>query len=595
MKFIKIVSLLLAVIMTAAGLAACGEQQSSQSEQQADLKIWWAYNTENYMQGVKYDVDRDSTLRFHGLKGDVESMQLMVTTQKSVTSFDLVMEDITSADGAVISADCFEVYAERYIEVLSSYNPDSFFGFYPDALVPMDNYKFRCHNYIDAGDNQGIWVNVNIPKDAAPGLYTGQAVLTLDEQTYNIPVELTVYNVDMPEECHAVTTFLIWYSLIQNGEGYASDELNETYYWFHINKRVTPAKPNPKYTRDPETYVNYIAEVMAEHPMITSYNLIYDTYKVDGVNHLDKDSVLEILNLLADKNIELRQNGNDTIDLFRKAMFYLGNICDEPSGADEFALVRESDLIITECKFEVAEKLNDYPDLKESLLSLRHLVTSAYNEDLLGSDTKGGVQTWCPNFRQFQTEERRQLYNARRNTQDRLMGENIWWYGCMNPKVPYPTYHLDDDLITSRVLSWMQYDYGIEGNLYWVTNDYNVGRDVWTNPEVETACPGDGYLIYPGREYGINGPISTLRLESIREGNEDYEYFWLFEQKIRQYNQEKGTNLDTNTILQTYFAGLYDGVMPARDSDAFYEKRVALLKMLEMLYTDTEAAIASLG
>ena len=175
------------------------------------------------------------------------------------------------------------------------------------------------------------------------------------------------------------------------------------------------------------------------------------------------------------------------------------------------------------------------------------------------------------------------------------MGENIWWYGCMNPKVPYPTYHLDDDLITSRVLSWMQYDYGIEGNLYWVTNDYNVGRDVWTNPEVETACPGDGYLIYPGREYGINGPISTLRLESIREGNEDYEYFWLFEQKIRQYNQEKGTNLDTNTILQTYFAGLYDGVMPARDSDAFYEKRVALLKMLEMLYTDTEAAIASLG
>ena len=110
------------------------------------------------------------------------------------------------------------------------------------------------------------------------------------------------------------------------------------------------------------------------------------------------------------------------------------------------------------------EYLKDYPDLYNSLAGLSNIVTIGYNPDLVGSDTEGGVQTWCPLFDNWHTEEQRQTYYDRMNTTDRLMGEDAWWYGCVGPRPPYPTYHLDDDLISPRILSWMQYDYRCDGN-----------------------------------------------------------------------------------------------------------------------------------
>jgi len=595
----KVVSLCLVLLLVAAMLISCGKkpEQENHAAETDGIKLWWAYNTENLMQDFEYDYDRDSTLRFYGIKGDVESIQLMVTPDKDVLDYNFTMGDIATQSGAVISADCFEIYAEHYMEVMSSYNPDSFFGYYPDALVPMENYRFRRYNSINAGKNQGIWLNLNIPVDAQAGTYTGEGKLTLDGKEYAIPVELTVYNVTMPEEVHAQSSYLIWYDFVASGEGDASPEMYESYFWFLANKRIMSDLPGPHVTNDYATYADYVAENFAENPKIPCYGLPYAVEFIDGVSHLNEDRVLDMLNKLADKNMELRQAGNDSVDLFQKAYYYLGSICDEPDSPEDFELVRESDLIITNAKFAVAERLNDYPDLKESLLSLRHIVTTSYSEEMIGTDTVGGVQTWCPKYRFFHTEAQRQEYLDRQNSQDRLMGENVWWYGCLDPRAPYPTYHLDDNLISSRVVSWMQYDYGIEGELYWCVNWYtsHTGvRDVWTDAETVPQTPGDGYLVYPGREFGVKGPISTLRLESIRESREDYEYLWLFEQKIEEYNLANGTAYDANALLQTYFDGLYEGAIPERDSDVFHQKRLALLAAVEALYTDLDAAVENL-
>ena len=595
----KAISLGLALVMAASALSACRQTSPGpeNSEAGTGVKLWWAYNTENLMQDITYDYDRDSTLRFYGIQGDVESIQLMITPDKDVFDYDFTMGDITAQNGAVISADCFEIYAEHYMEVMSSYNPQTFFGYYPDALVPLENYRFRRYNSIYAGKNQGIWLNLNIPTDAQAGLYTGEGKLTLDGQEYTVPVELTVYNVTMPEEVHAESSYLIWYDYAAREEGDASPQMYDSYYWFLADKRIFSDMPGPHITTDYATYVDYVAETLAENPKIPCYGLPYALTVMNGVSHLNEDRVLEMLNLLADKNIELRQSGNDTIDLFKKAYYYLGSICDEPDSVEDYELVRECDLIISKAKFQVAEKLNAYPDLKESLLSLRHIVTVAYGEELIGTDTKGGVQTWCPKYRFFHTEAQRQVYEDRQNSTDRLMGENVWWYGCLDPRAPYPTYHLDDNLISSRVVTWMQYDYGIEGELYWCVNwytSYQGLRDVWTDAESVLQTPGDGYLLYPGREFGVKGPISTLRLESLRESREDYEYLWLFEQKIEEYNGANGTAYDANALLQTYFDGLYDGAIPVRDSDLFHEKRLALLDAIEALHTDLDAAVESL-
>ena len=82
----KVVSLCLVLLLVATMLISCGKtpELENHAAETDGIKLWWAYNTENLMQDFEYDYDRDSTLRFYGIKGDVESIQLMVTPDKDV-------------------------------------------------------------------------------------------------------------------------------------------------------------------------------------------------------------------------------------------------------------------------------------------------------------------------------------------------------------------------------------------------------------------------------------------------------------------------------------------------------------------------------
>lgn len=588
-KLKKTVGITLCGVMLAGMISGCSVSNESGSE---DVKLWWAYNTENFMQDIEYDLDRDSTLRMAGIKGDVESIQLMVTPKKDITSFQFEMGDIQSEDGDVIQSDKFEVLAERYIEVSVSNEDDSYLGFYPDALVPMANYKFRRHNSIEAGKNQGIWLNLTIDEETKAGKYTGEGTLTLDDETYKVPVEVKVYDVTMPEEVHPQSSFDIWYEQIVKGEGENTDaDMYMAYFNELIEHRVMPLSLPDEYEANYEKWLSYVVENMAENPKISSYGLPYKKTIKGG---LDEATFERLINMMIDKNIELRKKGSN-IDLFKKAFCYFGGICDEP-GADRYPVVRETDLIVSKTKIRLAKRLNDYPDVKESLLSLKHVVTTTFNDALVGTDKVGGVQTWCPLFDKFNSEDFRKLMKERQASAERAKSENVWWYGCIFPTSPFPSYHTDAKLITSRALGWMQYGYGVEGNLYWNVCYYsgykNAGytvRDVWKDPLSWENCNGEGQLLYPGKEYGIKGPLSTMRFESIRESNEDYEYLWLFEQKVNEYNEENGTSLSAQELLQPYFDKLYTNMIPQTDSEQFSETRIELLEKLEDIYANVNA------
>lgn len=136
-------------------------------------------------------------LRFDAIRGETEGAQLMFTASENIASFDLAVNDVKTESGATLSAKQFEVLAERYIEVTTptTSNPTTanmYAGWYPDALVPMDRYKARRDNKVTAGEHQGIWVNLNIPRDAEAGTYTGTAKLTLDDEKVDVPVTVTV-------------------------------------------------------------------------------------------------------------------------------------------------------------------------------------------------------------------------------------------------------------------------------------------------------------------------------------------------------------------------------------------------------------------
>ena len=556
MKLRRILSCILVSAMAVSLLAGCKDNKEDTASVNSNdsVKLWYAYNTENLMKDVEYPelmAERDSTVRMYCVRNDVETAQLIITPSIDIASFDFVMGDLKKENGDILSAENFKLYAAWYVEVMESYIQDIYSGYYPDALVPLENYKTSHYNFINAGKNQAIMVQANVPADQAPGFYTGTAVLTLDSATYNIPIELTVYDAEIPVENHMQSAYGIWFQQLAYGEGYYSEELAQAYWDFLVERRTMPMYYRNGVTTGVEVFADYIAEELAENPAISSYRLMHTYTNYDLGRIVERESVLSMLTALAKKNVELRQAGNETVDLFKKAYFYLGDVVDEPAGTS-IQRVRDCDLIITECKYAVAEEYfkDQYPDLYQSCLEVGHLVTTGYNPELVGSDTVGGVQTWCPLFDNWHTEQQRQTYYDRMNTEDRLMGEDALWYGCVGPRPPYPTYHLDDDLFSPRILSWMQYDYRSDGNLYWCVNSYTA--DMWETPVICFGdVSGEGNLLYPGAKFNLEAPIATLRLESIREGLEDFEYFWMIEQAICAYNtaRVKNTIISYTTIV----------------------------------------------
>ena len=147
----------------------------------------------------------------------------------------------------------------------------------------------------------------------------------------------------------------------------------------------------------------------------------------------------------------------------------------------------------------------------------------------------------------------------------------------------------------------MQFDYGIEAMIFWSVCYYSkysrgdtYSRDVWTDPISWQLCAGDGQLVYPGYSFGIKGPITTLRMENILAGNEEYEYLWMIDQKVQEYNSLKGTSYLTNGLLQQYYSRLFKNVVFGTDSQNFEEVRIELLDLLESLYADLDSGMSKL-
>lgn len=594
----KVISLILTIVMIAGVFTACGkkDQETTQPQPQDGIRLWYGFNTENFMQDYAYPEmeSRDSTLRMFGIRGDVESAQLIITPDHDIKEYEFSVKELVGPEGEKIAEKNIQVFSQWYVNVTKSYNTSAGYGYYPDALVPMETLKREKYNSISANRNQGLWINVTIPEKTKAGFYTGTGILEMDGKQYSVPIELTVYDAVMPEEVHPRSCFLIWYDYMAKAEGNATGSIAQAYFDILVEHRVMPMYPEPAIYSDYPTFVSWVVNNVAENPKISTYSLPYGVEQDEnGKRIISRDKCMELLTMLAQKNVAMRQAGNTDVNLFKKAIYYLGSIIDEPTG-EALTRVKVCDQIISECKFAVADAyLKDYPDLYNSLVGLPHVVTTAYNEDLLGTDTQGGVHSWCPQFQYWHTQEQRQNYYDRQNTTDRLMGEEAWWYGCNNPTAPFPTYHLDDDLIASRVLSWMQFDYGSEGNLYWCVNCSK--EDMWENAYAIGGAVGEGNLTYPAAKFRLKEPLPTMRLESIREGLEDYEYLWMIEQAILAYNAENGTQHDPETLMASLYESLYEGMIPQRDNaEIFHQRRITVLDILQTITADPASGIAAL-
>lgn len=526
--------------------------------------LWQAYDTENIRRDDSVIADRNITssnpLSFSDARNGTDSSQLMIKATSNISSYSFRPGTLRGSNGDTLSAACFETLVAKYLYCgtnTNEYNKTLYMGtgYYPDALVPIDRIITANENTVTSGQQQALWINCKIPEDQTPGTYTGYGILNIDGMDYTIPMQVIVYNVTLSGANHNKTIFMIWYEKVQLAESVYDRTMRETYYNFLISKGVSSDHNHDwdKWTIDDmneyDSFADNFANYIAPNDKISAYRIPVEATQA---------SITGYLTALANRNKIEWDKGNH-YNFFDKAIIYL---MDEPSNPtwsntepQAWKDCKTIQTYIKNAQSAIASSLSGYPEILNGLNNIRNVVTiGCDNNRIMGSGiyknllTTDYVGTPCPQFSRVDSSSDRNEYLSRFN--------NAWFYGCVNPESPYPSYHMDTPLIGQRLITWMQYDYGFEGSLYYCTNMYTKSdvsselRDVWTDPVVGN-CAGDGMLMYPGTRYNIYGPITSMRLENIRNSMEDYEYFYLMDQNIDKYNANTGAHITSCRDLLT--------------------------------------------
>ncbi len=495
--------------------------------------------------------------RLKAARNEWESFQVVVAAPaENITVTAAGLSELVGPGGAKIGGDDIRLFREEYVRVrCSTRKAELPPGLYADPLVPFtdpttgkpiqprarsqkrwgeastttghDMYALPFDVF--KGQNQPIWVDVHVPKDAPAGEYRG--VFRLSGRggiKAELPVTLTVWNFTLPDAPTHRNHFGHFHGVARlfgvKTDSERFHEIEAGYCRAMAEHRLCPPLPahllpivNAKdgsLTIDPERHKRLAAFISENHvadievPRCPFGRLPHSTLD-PNYKTIAPEQRKKALRYYADYYKYLQENG-----WADRAYVYM---LDEPNRPENYEQV----LVLGALVKEAAPKLK------------RLVVEQTFPHEPDWPDIDPAIDIWCPLWGYIDRQT---------VTQKIAGGDEVWSYTALVQPAPgyHPQYakvkglnppywHIDRPLSVYRVPTWIDRQYGITGLLYWST----VTRvlDPWNNPAF--AHPrhynGGGYLFYPGVPCGIDGPVTCMRLKNLRDGMEDYEYFAILE------------------------------------------------------------------
>lgn len=585
MKMKRVVSIILAasVILGLAGCSGTSRKLSGKS-----LKVWAEASTVKIKQQDQGEAAKNTkgkeTIQIRMAKNESEGAQLMMYAKEDVASYEVVVSDLKSED-AMIAADDVDIYMLKYqtVEYLQATANDAFpIGTrVPDPMLPMKTAVEYEENTVKKGDNQAIYFDVETTVDTKPGLYEGTVTVKVDKETYKVPMEVTVYDVELPDTPELKTAFSYFdRDHFASAELDASDEITTTYMETLMKYNMGSALPFEgeggveKYIELLRTYYN--------EPGFTSYRVFYDPSGsiYEGVECSYNAPLLkEYVKAIGQASVE------DQINYFEKAYCYFYTVADEPVTEEQFLTAKAAldvyKALLADCDTELRHQYSGskqyeyYVDtISKSLIGLPNILPGhIITEEMEKYDLE--ELTMVPLISNFQTEANRKRATVGRED------KQLWTYTCNFPIYPYPSNHTDDWCLGFRLTSWMCCDYDWDGFLQWRSVGYIYGTvgssnvaDPWETMNSDAGRPGDGVFFYPGAKYGLEAPCPSLRAMAYRDGTEDYSLLKVVEQMY----EEEGS--DAAYALSDIYAQVYSGVIPITDSYVFEDVRSQVFDLI---------------
>jgi hypothetical protein len=436
--------------------------------------------------GTNDQPERLSNIQLYAARGEYEPFQIGIRAPKSgLTNVNVLVSDLSNEKKQVISKKNITLYREHYIYVnhsspnqRGSNNRSQGPGWYADGLIPFVNPETQANLTgfeLDAvpfnlkgGDNQPIWVDVFVPHNAHPGQYHGIFTITSDQGVATGKILLKVWNFELPIKPSLDSSFAFW------------EEKSKSAMVELLKHKLMPSRVNPTDQRE-----------LIDKWGLRSLRLPF--WSGADLNNCSMEPP-------------------PSVDEIRKAA--------STHQSDLFLYARYADEI-NKCSNLIEPVKQWAQNFHKAGIStaIAMLPTPALYDD--GSGTRrSAVDIWIvlPG-----------MYNAapKRISEVLQKGDKVWFYNALVQDGYSPKWQIDFEPINYRIPhGFINQSLGLTGVLYWQVDLWTKKpwKDVQTHSDKDGYYPGEGMLVYPGKQVGIEAVVPSMRLKWVREGVEDYEY-----------------------------------------------------------------------
>ena len=477
-------------------------------------------------------------IRLAMARGETEAFQLVFRTQDRPANIRVEAGPIEHVDGGGgFAGDAVAFSRVLYVDAQEPEEYSvSFSGWWPDPLVPGNDLV------VAPDQNAPLWIALKSSVDQRPGLYRGEIQVHVDGQTEPdaVALEVLVYPVTVSQVTTTQTAFSFYESSLSQVYGdQRAQQLLPLYRQFIGDHRLNVTNIYTGSPPEPEVLV-----ALRERRQLNRFVALYVETR-----EYDTEALADLAQVLDPYMAEYKRLG-----LATQAIIY---------GFDEAHSHQFADL-----KTAFTFLKQRYPEVKTATTAV---------DPSLGMDTglDEVVDIWIPLTA---------YYDPETAAAARAGGAQVWWYTCIAPIHPHANWFIEYPALEARLLWWMSHRQRVDGFLYWTLNRWpgnerplqvpQQGNKVegWNSASFGTAN-GDGCLLYPASD----GPLSSIRLENIRDGIEDLEL-------LRALAGDDATRADMlcDEVASAGITGF------TRDHGLFAQTRANLLKALSP-FTDQES------
>jgi len=495
---------------------------------------------------------KGNRINIFGGRNEIVAFQLIIqagasgASQVNVDISDLTNGNSTIPGSASGPADPFdyqgkniELFTEHYLNMVKRSPPLWFFsdsaapseyytGWVPDCLIPFSAApnKGGAPFAIKANSNQGVWIDILIPRDATAGTYTGNvAVMVADKVFVKIPIALDVYNFTLSDSTHIKNMFGYYPGAIAQRHGV--QEGSQEYY----NLDIKYQQMAHRHRFDLVTGVDNLDIMTKYYKRYLTGEVYTAAYGYAGPGENIGNTTFSIG---YGGDVPAEYGGN--VNTMTRSSWWAGSDSWENWFIQNAPGVERHKYLFP-----------DEPDWKGpagalgtgSMDTIRMQAGWSHSNPGIGKNIptlvtnkikpglSGHVDFWS-----ISSEEFTQDLTPEDVASERSFGHKFSIYNGFRPGMGAVV--SDADAIEFRVMPWVVWKYKLDQYFYWSTTFWRH-LNVFVNPlTYEDRINGDGTFLYPGQDKvfpeedrSLAGPMSSIRAKNWRRGAQDYEYLWL--------------------------------------------------------------------